>query len=82
TVANYADAINQGFLSFGSQDNYAVVLFDKDGSDDSNYQGVFRELEQEFPFPSLNSNSDGSQIFIVLEDVDVFELHDASNFVI
>lgn len=82
TVANYADAINQGFLSFASQDNYAVVLFDQDGSDDSNYQGVFRELEQEFPFPSLNTNSDGSQIFIVLEDVDVFELHDASNFVI
>ncbi|AOX01140.1 hypothetical protein BJP34_18340 [Moorena producens PAL-8-15-08-1] len=82
TVANYADAINQGFLSFASEDNYAVVLFDKDGSDDSNYQGVFRELEQEFPFPSLNTNSDGSQIFLVLENVDVVELHDASNFVI
>ncbi|NEO75285.1 hypothetical protein [Moorena sp. SIO4G3] len=82
TVANYADAINQGFLSFASEDNYAVILFDKDGSDDSNYQGVFRELEQEFPFPSLNTNSDGSQIFLVLENVDVVELHDASNFVI
>lgn len=82
TVANYADAINRGFLSFASQDNYAVVLFDQDGSDDSNYQGVFRELEQEFPFPSLNTNSDGSQIFLVLENVDIVELHDASNFVI
>ncbi len=82
TVANYADAINQGFLSFASEDNTAVVLFEKNGSYDSNYQGVLRELEQEFPFPSLNSNSDGSQIFIVLEDVDVVELHDASNFVI
>ncbi|AOY81620.1 endonuclease/exonuclease/phosphatase family protein [Moorena producens JHB] len=82
TVANYADAINRGFLSFASQDNYAVVLFDKDGSGDSNYQGVFRKLEQEFPFPSLNTNSDGSQIFLVLENVDVVELHDYSNFVI
>ncbi len=82
TVANYADAINRGFLSFASQDNYAVVLFDQDGSDDSNYQGVFRELEQEFPFPSLNTNSDGSQIFLVLENVDIVDLHDASNFVI
>ncbi|WP_293019403.1 endonuclease/exonuclease/phosphatase family protein [Moorena sp. SIO3I8] len=82
TVANYADAINRGFLSFGSQDNSAVVLFNKDGSDASNYQGVFRELEHDFSFPSLNTNSDGSQIFMVLEDVDVFELHDASNFVL
>lgn len=82
TVANYADAINRGFLSFASQENYAVILFDQDGTDDSNYQGVFRELEQEFPFPSLNTNSDGSQIFLVLENVDVVELHDASNFVI